>query len=84
MTNLYKTLVWSQLDYCAQIWHVLERMQKNFDKMLPEMRELDKLESLKLFSIEQWLDIFCGIGLIKPLKILKDIYIVNTVKFTKM
>jgi len=59
LLNLYKSLVHSHLEYCTVAWsphyvkdkELLERVQRRFTRMIPELKQLayaDSLDSLKL------------------------------------
>ena len=64
MLQLNRTLVWLHLEYSVQFWsphyqkdvEALERVQKRFTRMLPDMAGIsyeERLEKLGLFSLER-------------------------------
>ena len=64
LVPLYSSYVRPHLEYAIQAWHptlmrdkgVLEKVQKRFTKMIPELRELpyeERLSSLNLFSLDR-------------------------------
>jgi len=64
MLSLYKTLVRPHLEYCTVAWSphyvkdkvLLERVQRRFTRMVPDLKELsypDRLKKLGLWSLEE-------------------------------
>ena len=64
MLSLYKTLVRPHMEYCTVAWSphyvkdkvLLERVQRRFSRMVPELKELpypDRLKKLGLWSLEE-------------------------------
>ena len=63
-TMLYKTYILPQLEYCIQAWSpglrkdidMMEKVQRRATKLIPSLRSKpyhDRLEELKLYSLEQ-------------------------------
>lgn len=64
MLKLYKSLVRPHLEYCTAAWsphyvkdkELLERIQRRFTRMIPELKGLsysDRLKALKLWTLEE-------------------------------
>jgi len=64
MLKLYKSLVRPHLEYCTAAWsphyvkdkELLERIQRRFTRMIPELNGLsysDRLKALKLWALEE-------------------------------
>jgi hypothetical protein len=67
MKTIYKTLIVPHIDYCSQLWmpvqatqvKAIEKLQKDFIRKIPSLRELDywqQLDSLKMLSLQRRLE----------------------------
>ena len=67
MKTLYKTLIVPHIDYCSQLWmpvqstqvQAIEKLQKDFFKRVPALRDLDywqQLAQLKILSLQRRLE----------------------------
>ena len=67
MRKLFTTVIRPNLDYCSQIWapregplmDALEKVQKDFTRLIPELRHLsysDRLKKLRITSLQRRYD----------------------------
>ena len=67
MKTLFKSLIVPHVDYCSQLWmpikstqiQIIEKLQKDFFKKIPEMRDLDyweQLKHMKMLSLQRRLE----------------------------